>query len=58
MLNYFTAICFDTNGKAYKYRNISKSKIINFEKFAKSKNIIYINYYFKQSRLFSHQEKI
>lgn len=44
---YYTAICFDRNGKAYKYRNIKNNKFIEFQskQFIKDKNIVYINYY-------------
>jgi hypothetical protein len=53
---YYTAICIDNIGKAYKYRNIKKSNFDNFEKFVGAKNIIYINYYEKQSKKFSHRK--
>ena len=44
---YYTAICFDRNGKAYKYRNIKNNMFIEFQnkQFIKDKNIVYINYY-------------
>ena len=51
---FYTAICFDRNGRAYKYRNISFTKILEFQtkKFLWDKNIIYINYYDKKTKEF------
>jgi hypothetical protein len=51
---YYTAICFDRQGKAYKYRDILFSKILEFQskKFLHDKNIIYINYYDKKTKDF------
>jgi hypothetical protein len=47
---YYTALCCDAGGKWMKYRNISENKITNFERFAKLKNVKYINYYDKQTK--------
>jgi len=58
MLNYFTAIGFDKDKKPYKYRNIKLNNVGKFEEFLKSKNIIYINYYFKTTKQFSHRQYI
>lgn len=58
MKKYFTAICFFPLGdpqkrKPRKYRNINNRT--SFEKFAKDAGIAYINYYHKDSKLFSHR---
>lgn len=51
---YYTAICFDREGKTYKYRDILFTKILDFQskKFLQDKNIIYINYYDKKTKDF------
>lgn len=53
MNKYYTAICFTHDGKALKYRCINN--LNKFEIFAKTKNVAYINYYFKSNKLFSHR---
>lgn len=57
---YLTAIFFDAAGKSYKYRNIPNTEKGRggFERFAKEKKAEYINYYHKESKQFSHQQKI
>lgn len=50
MQNYLTALCVDNLGKWMKYRNIREDKTLLFEKFAKIKNIRYINYYDKKTK--------
>jgi len=55
----FTAIIFfpeHTAKMPAKYRNISNP--ISFAKFALKQGGWYINWYFKESRLFSHREKL
>jgi hypothetical protein len=52
MEHYYTALCCDNFGKWYKYRMIRKSKTNQFEDFAKTKQIRYINYYDKSTKLF------
>jgi hypothetical protein len=52
MNNYLTALCCDNFGKWYKYRMIRISKTNEFEKFVRSKQIRYINYYDKSTKLF------
>jgi hypothetical protein len=47
---YYTALCCDQTGKWMKYRNIREDKLTNFERFAKLKNVKYINYYDKQTK--------
>lgn len=49
---YLTALCCDNFGKWYKYRMIKESKTNEFEKFVRSKQIRYINYYNKETKLF------
>jgi hypothetical protein len=51
---YYTAICFDTHGKAYKYRNIKNNRLIEFQskQFIKDKNIVYINYYDGKTKVY------
>lgn len=55
--NYLTAICFDFQNKAYKYRNIKNNdrQKTAFEKYCASKEIAYINYYGKESRKFLYR---
>jgi hypothetical protein len=55
--NYFTAIFFDDQKKAYKYRNIlnDPAKLEQFASFALSKKAVEINFYFKDSKKFSHK---
>jgi len=55
---FYTAICFDFNNKPYKYRNIKASArtMASFEKFCSSKDILYINYYDKATKLFIEQK--
>ena len=55
--NYFTAIFFDEQKKAYKYRNILNNSAImdQFTSFALSKNAVEINFYCKQTKKFSHK---
>ena len=50
--NYYTALCVDNNGKWMKYRNIKQEKTNTFEKFCKLKNVRYINYYDKQTKMY------
>jgi hypothetical protein len=53
----YNAICCTKDNKFLKYRIDEKNKS-NFEKYCKKINVIYINYYFKDSRKFSHQQKL
>jgi len=55
--NYFTAIFFDQQKKAYKYRNIlnNPTKLDQFTSFALTKNAVEINFYCKESKKFSHK---
>lgn len=59
MLNtkYFTAIFFDQQKKAYKYRNIKNDtrSLQSFTDFALSKKAVEINFYCKESKNFSHK---
>lgn len=50
MVQYYTALCVDSNGKWFKYRNIKPSKTLQFETFCKLKGIRYINYYDKKTK--------
>lgn len=50
--SYYTALCCDNFGKWFKYRMIGEKKTNEFEKFARSKQIRYINYYNKKTKLF------
>jgi|APFre7841882630_1041343.scaffolds.fasta_scaffold84555_4 hypothetical protein len=54
---YFTAIFFDQQKKAYKYRNIKNDtrSLQSFTAFALSKKAIEINFYCKESKNFSHK---
>lgn len=52
MTGYYTALCCDNYGKWYKYRNIRQNKTDQFERFAKLKQIRYINYYDKKTKQF------
>lgn len=60
MTKLLTAICFDFNNKAYKYRRIQNkdSSINRFESFCRTKSIKYVNYYDKETRRFLRQKKI
>lgn len=60
MEKLLTAICFDKNNKAYKYRRIINrlGSVDNFEKFLRTKNIIYVNYYDKESKKFIRQKRL
>jgi len=55
-----TAICFDLDNKAYKYRRIQNNtrSLNNFESFARTKSIKYINYYDRDTKLFLRQQKL
>jgi len=55
-----TAICFDSNNKAFKYRRIINKlgSVENFEKFLRTKNIIYVNYYDLQTKKFITQKRL
>ena len=54
---YFTAIFFDGQKKAYKYRNIKNDhrSLESFAAFALSKKAVEINYYCKETKKFSHK---
>lgn len=54
---YFTAIFFDGQKKAYKYRNIKNDSrsMESFTSFAKSKKAIEINFYCTATKNFSHK---
>jgi hypothetical protein len=54
---YFTAIFFDAEKKAYKYRNIKNDQrsIESFTAFALSKKAIEINFYCTVTKNFSHK---
>ena len=54
---FFTAIFFDDQKKAYKYRNIKNNQksIQSFTTFALSKKAVEINYYCKDTKKFSHK---
>lgn len=54
---YFTAIFFDGQKKAYKYRNIGNNdkSIQSFTAFALSKKAIEINFYCSTTKIFSHK---
>jgi hypothetical protein len=52
-MKYYSAICFAKNNEILKYRNIKDLK--SFEIFISKKNINYVNYYFKNNKLFSHR---
>jgi len=54
---YFTAIFFDKNKKAYKYRNIKNDQksMESFTRFALTKKAEQINFYDKATKLFSHK---
>jgi hypothetical protein len=54
---YFTAIFFDAQKKAYKYRNIKNNQrsIESFTAFALSKKAIEINFYCTVTKNFSHK---
>jgi hypothetical protein len=54
---YFTAIFFDEQKKAYKYRNIKNNtrSLQSFTAFALSKKAVEINFYCKESKNFSHK---
>lgn len=58
MLDYYTAIGFDRNGKAFKYRNISRNNMAKFEEFLKRRSIVYVNYYNKKTREYSHRNYV
>lgn len=51
---YFTAIFFDSEKKAYKYRNIPSSEpgFTKFLYFARSKQAVEVNFYDKITRQF------
>lgn len=53
----YNAICITKENKFLKYRIDEKNKI-NFEIYCKKINVKYINYYFKNSKKFSHQQKL
>lgn len=58
-----TAIGFDRNGKPYKYRNIDADKLPEFEKFCITDKynkppLMYVNYYVKRTKKFSHQQRL
>lgn len=53
-MKYYTAICFTIDNIVLKYRNINNLK--SFEVFISKKGIKYVNYYFKESKLFSHRK--
>lgn len=49
------AICFDSNGKAYKYKYKlfeNSTSLKSFEKFCSGRSYQYINYYDKESGAF------
>ena len=54
---YFTAIFFDAQKKAYKYRNIKNNhrSIESFTTFALSKKAVEINFYCTATKNFSHK---
>jgi hypothetical protein len=54
---YFTAIFFDDQKKAYKYRNIKNDfrSLESFTAFALRKNAVEINYYCTTTKNFSHK---
>ena len=60
MTKLFTAICFDNLVKAYKYRRIlnRERNLKNFESFARSKGIIYVNYYDRETQKFIMRKNI
>ena len=60
MEKLLTAICFNQDNKAFKYRRIINrlGSIENFENFLRSKNIIYVNYYDKETKKFIKQRKL
>ena len=53
----YKAICITKEKKFLKY-NIDEKNKNSFEKYCKNIDVIYINYYFKDSRQFSHQQKL
>jgi hypothetical protein len=53
-MKYYTAICFTKDNNVLKYRNIKD--LNSFEVFISKKDIKYVNYYFKESKLFSHRK--
>jgi len=60
MAKYFTAIFFDADGNAYKYRNIRNTEhsLRKFIQFARNKNAVEINFYDKKTREFIHKERL
>jgi hypothetical protein len=54
---YFTAIFFDAQKKAYKYRNIKNNQrsIESFTAFALTKKAVEINFYCTVTKNFSHK---
>ena len=60
MTKLFTAIGFDATGKAFKYRRIlnRERNLKNFESFARTKNIIYVNYYDRETKNFVMRKNI
>jgi hypothetical protein len=55
----FVAICLTPEKKAYKYRMMNTQRSLSsFERFAKTLNIEYINYYEKETRRFVRRVKL
>lgn len=54
---YFTAIFFDANKKAYKYRNIKNNEksIQSFTAFALTKKATQINFYNSSTKIFCYK---
>jgi len=54
---YFTAIFFDSQKKAYKYRNIKNNQrsLESFTAFALTKKAVEINFYCTVTKNFSHK---
>jgi hypothetical protein len=60
MEKLITAIAFNKENKAYKYRRIINrlGTVEKFENFLRSKNIVYVNYYDKETRKFIQQRRL
>jgi len=60
MTKLLTAICFDLEGKAYKYRRLINKPVslAKFETFCKTKNIKYINYYDRETKRYIRRSNI
>lgn len=53
----YNAICITKENNFLKYHTDEKN-LLKFINFCKSKNVIYINFYFSDSKKFSHQQRL